>query len=55
VSAVCTIVESLPRNKYELTTDVFGANGERVVEGEAAVLVDEPPASARVGVEPISQ
>lgn len=48
VTAVCEVVESFGRNKYELTTDVFGTDGEQVIEGEAAVLLDEPEAPADV-------
>lgn len=44
VTAVCTVVESLGRHKYELTTDVFTEDGEQVIEGEAAVLIDESQA-----------
>ncbi len=43
VTAVCEIVGTFGRNKYELTTDVFDAAGEKVIEGEAAVLIDEFP------------
>jgi acyl dehydratase/CBS domain-containing protein len=52
-SAVCEIVETFGRNKYALTTDVFGEDGRQVVEGEAVVLVDDPPAAAAVEVEAI--
>jgi len=45
VSAVCEVVEEFGPRKYELTTDVHGADGERVVEGEATVLVDDIPAA----------
>lgn len=41
VTAVCEVVGALGRHKFELTTDVFGADGEPVIEGEATVLVDE--------------
>lgn len=54
VTAVCEIVGSLDHHKYELTTDVFGADGEKVIEGQATVLVDELPETARVEVEAIS-
>lgn len=53
VRAVCEVVGTVGSNKYELTTDVFGDGDRNVIEGEATVLVDELPDSARVGVEPI--
>ncbi len=43
VTAVCEIVGTFGRNKYELTTDVFDESGEKVIEGEAAVLIDDLP------------
>ena len=43
VTAVCEVVEEFGPRKYELTTDVHGVDGERVVEGEATVLVDDIP------------
>jgi acyl dehydratase/CBS domain-containing protein len=52
VTARCEIVDTLGANKYELTTDVHDEAGEKVIEGEAAVLVDELPEMARVTVEP---
>lgn len=54
VTAVCKVNGSLGRNKYELTTDVFGEDAEQVLEGEAVVLIDEPPASARIEFEAVS-
>jgi acyl dehydratase/CBS domain-containing protein len=54
VSAVCTVVESLGRSKYQLATDVFGPDDERVIEGEAAVLIDELPTPGRVEFEAVS-
>ncbi|MEF8814200.1 MAG: CBS domain-containing protein [Halovenus sp.] len=53
VTAVCEIVGSIDHHKYELTTDVFGADGETVIEGQATVLVDELPETAHVEVEAI--
>ncbi len=44
VTAACEIVGTFGQNKYELTTDVFDEDGQKVVEGEAAVLIDELPA-----------
>ena len=46
VTATCEVVEDLGRDRYVLTTDVH-ADGEQVIEGEAVVLVDELPSSAR--------
>ena len=43
VTAACEIVGTFGRHKYELTTDVFDETGEKVIEGEAAVLIDELP------------
>jgi len=57
ITAVREIVESLGRDEYELTTDVMAGEGpdrEQVIEGEAAVLVDEQPASGRIEVEAVS-
>ena len=49
ITAVCEVVEEFGTRKYELTTDVHGADGETVVEGEATVLVDDiPEANASV-------
>jgi acyl dehydratase/CBS domain-containing protein len=53
VTAVCSVTESLGRKKYALTTDVHGADGEQVIEGEAVVLIDAPPATASIEVEAI--
>jgi len=53
LTAVCEIVDSFGDDKYELTTDVFDADGEQIIEGEATVLVDAPPESARIELEPI--
>lgn len=54
VTAVCEVVEAFGRDKYELTTDVFGDDGTQVIEGEAVVLIDEPADSAHVEFEAIS-
>ena len=43
LTAVCEIVGTFGQNKYELTTDVFDEDGQKVVEGEAAVLIDDLP------------
>ncbi|MDQ2050573.1 CBS domain-containing protein [Natronolimnohabitans sp. A-GB9] len=54
VTAVCVIVGEIGDRKFELTTDVLNADGERVIEGEATVLVDEPPETATIEVEAIA-
>ncbi|SFL32544.1 Signal-transduction protein containing cAMP-binding, CBS, and nucleotidyltransferase domains [Halogranum rubrum] len=54
LTAVCEVVEDLGRNKYQLTTDVTDSNGERLIEGQAAVLIDETPETGRVTVEAIA-
>lgn len=43
LTAICEVVESLGDNKFELTTDIVNAQGETVLEGQAAVLVDASP------------
>jgi acyl dehydratase/CBS domain-containing protein len=45
VTAVCEVTGRFGQEKYELTTDVFGEDGERVIEGEATVLIDASPAA----------
>ncbi|MFB6192378.1 MAG: CBS domain-containing protein [Haloarculaceae archaeon] len=52
-TAVCEVVESFGRDKYEVTTDVYGEDGEQVIEGEAAVLIDAPPDPEAVAFEAI--
>jgi acyl dehydratase/CBS domain-containing protein len=54
VTAVCEVVEAFGREKYELTTDVFREDGTQVIEGEAAVLIDEPPEPGDVAFEAVS-
>jgi len=54
LTAVCEVVEVLDTNKYQLTTDVLDENGERVIEGQAAVLVDEIPETGQVTVEALT-
>ncbi len=51
VTATCTVAQSLGPGKFELTTDVFGPDGDRVIEGESTVLVDDPPAAGTVSYE----
>ena len=53
LTAVCEITENLRGDKYQLKTDVVDADGKRLVEGQAAVLMDEPPDIGRVEVEAI--
>ncbi len=54
VTAVCEIVGSFGRNKYELTTDVVGEDGEQLIEGEATVLIDELPDTASIEIEAVA-
>lgn len=46
-TAVCEIVGTIGEDKYELTTDVF-SDGELVIEGEAAVIIDDHAETARI-------
>ncbi|WP_335999063.1 CBS domain-containing protein [Halorientalis halophila] len=55
LTAVCEIVDSLGRKKYQLTTDVVDEGGERLVEGQAAVLIDETPDAGQVTFEAIAE
>ncbi|ADB63070.1 MaoC domain protein dehydratase (plasmid) [Haloterrigena turkmenica DSM 5511] len=41
VTAICEIIEDIGRDKYQLTTDVVDSKGERVIEGQAVVLIDD--------------
>ena len=54
VTAVCEIVGEISERKFELTTDVLDTDGERVIEGEATVLVDDLPETAAIEVEAIA-
>jgi CBS domain-containing protein/acyl dehydratase len=54
VTAVCEVTESLGGEKYLLSTEVRGEDGEVVVEGEAVVLVDDLPESATVEAEQLA-
>ncbi|WP_135306156.1 CBS domain-containing protein [Haloarcula amylovorans] len=54
LTAVCEVVKDLSRNKYQLTTDVIDEDGERLIEGQAAVLIDETPETGRVVVETLA-
>jgi acyl dehydratase/CBS domain-containing protein len=54
VRAVCEVADSLDTNKYTLTTDVFRGDDTQVIEGQAVVLIDAPPETARVAVEALA-
>jgi len=43
VTAVCEVAEALGGEKYRLTTVVYDEDDERVIDGEAIVVVDELP------------
>ncbi|MFC6963623.1 CBS domain-containing protein [Halocatena marina] len=43
ITAVCEAAEALGNNKYRLSTDVYDENDERVIEGEAVILLDDLP------------
>jgi CBS domain-containing protein/acyl dehydratase len=43
VTAVCEVIGDLGGNKYRLSTAVVDADGTRVTEGDAVVIVDELP------------
>ncbi|PSQ02623.1 hypothetical protein BRC94_01170 [Halobacteriales archaeon QS_5_70_17] len=43
VRAVCEVVEALGDGKYRLTTAVYDESDERVIDGEAVVVIDELP------------
>lgn len=42
-TAVCRVCEDLGGNKFRLDTTVYDADGERVVDGQSVVLVDDVP------------
>jgi len=42
-TATCRVVESLGGDRYRLTTTVTDEDGTDAVDGEATVLVDDPP------------
>lgn len=46
LTAVCEVVEDLGDRKFRLTTRVRTPDGETVIDGEAVVLIDDPPESA---------
>ena len=43
LTAHCEIVEDLGQERYRLTTRVTNHNGEELIDGEAVVLIDDPP------------
>jgi acyl dehydratase len=45
VTAVCEVIEDLGDRRYRLTTVVENEAGETVIDGEAVVLIDDPPAA----------
>jgi acyl dehydratase len=53
-TAICEVMEALDGGKYQLRTDVLGPDDEQVIEGEAAVLVDQPPTPDQVEFEPVA-
>jgi len=54
VTAVCEVSENLSGDKYQLTTDVTDGDGERLVEGQVAVLIDETPDVEQITVEAVA-
>ncbi len=53
VTAVCEVREKIGDKKYELITDVLDKNKEKIIEGEAVVLMDPSPKTAKIDVEKI--
>ena len=53
LTAVCEVVESMDRNKFELTSDVVNAAGNTILEGQTAVLADPSPETASVTFTPL--
>jgi CBS domain-containing protein/acyl dehydratase len=43
VTAICEVTEELDDDKYRLSTDVYNESEDRVLEGEAVVLIDDLP------------
>ncbi len=43
LTAACEIVEELGNSQYRLTTQVHNERGDVVIDGEAVVLIDQPP------------
>ncbi|WP_254546115.1 CBS domain-containing protein [Halomarina pelagica] len=53
VTAVCEVVEDLGGDRFRLMTAVYDEDGERVVDGEAIVLVDDTPYDVEEKLEPV--
>lgn len=43
VTADCEIIEDLGKNQYRLSTRVVEPDGTTIIDGEAVVLIDDPP------------
>ena len=43
LTAQCEIVEDLGQERYRLTTRVTDQDGDELIDGEAVVLIDDPP------------
>lgn len=43
VTAICEVTEELGDEKYRISTDVYNEDEDRVLEGEAVVLLDDLP------------
>ncbi len=43
LTAACEIVEELGNSQYRLSTQVHNESGDVVIDGEAVVLIDQPP------------
>lgn len=43
LTSVCEVIENLGDDRYRLTTSVYNADGEVVIDGEAVVLIDPLP------------
>jgi acyl dehydratase/CBS domain-containing protein len=51
VTAVCEVIEDLGGRKYRLSTELFDAERECVIDGEAVVLIDSVPDEEGDGTE----
>lgn len=51
ITAVCEVIEELGDDKYRLSTDIYNEEGDRVIEGEAVVLLDELPETTEISAE----
>jgi acyl dehydratase/CBS domain-containing protein len=43
ITAECAVIEHLGEDQFRLSTEVFGSDGEAVIEGEAVVISDTIP------------